>query len=226
MKVTHGNKTVITYAFLDQGSTHSFCDKKLVNAFEVDDNLQSITLHNLGNVAATHLGHTLNLKFFSLDDSYVVDLPKVFSIDDIPVRPNLKPAKCEIKEMPQLCDLAFPKVDGASVTLLIRADVPELFCPAALRKGRQGEPVAIKTPLGWSLLGPSLSLSSTQKCIANFVKHRDKTVEQQIQTIWSADFEKSTTVLEMPFSREDHLMYKLLQDSVKLVNGRFQLPLP
>ena len=57
------------------------------------------------------------------------------------------------------------------------------------------------------------------------MKHHDKTVWQQIQTIWSADFEKGTTVLEMPFSREDHLMYKLLQNSVKLVNGRFQLPL-
>ena len=69
-------------------------------------------------------------------------------------------------------------------------------------------------------------LSSTQNCIVNFVKHHDKIVKQQIQTIWSADFEKGTTVLEMPFSRENHLMYKLLQDSVKLVNGRFQLPLP
>ena len=58
------------------------------------------------------------------------------------------------------------------------------------------------------------------------MKHHDKTVEQQIQTFWSANFEKGTTVLEMPFSREDHLMYKLLQDSAKLVNGRFQLPLP
>ena len=180
-------------------------------------------MHTLGNAAATHLGPTLNLKVFSLDDAYVVDLPKVFSIDDIPVRPNLIPAKCEIKEMPHLCDLAFPKVDGTSVTLLIGADVPELFCPAAFRKG---EPVATKTPLGWSLLGPSLSLSSTQNCIVNFVKHHDKTVEQPIQTIWSADFEIGTTVLEMPFSRKDHLMYKLLQDSVKLVNGRFQLPLP
>ena len=30
----------------------------------------------------------------------------------------------------------------------------------------------------------------------------------------------------MSFSREDHLMRKLLPDSVKLVNGCFQLPLP
>ena len=122
--------------------------------------------------------------------------------------------------------MAFPKVDGASVTLLIGADVPQLFCSAAFRKGRRGGPVAMKTPLGWSLLGPSLSLSSNQNCIVNFVKHHDKTVEQQIQTIWSTDFAIGIIVLDMPFSCEDHLMYKLLQDSVKLVNGRFQLPVP
>ena len=144
LKMMHGDKTVITYAFLDQGSTRFFCDKRLGNAFGVDDNLQSITLHTLGNAAATHLGHTLDFKVFSLDDSYGVDLPKVFSIDDIPVRPNLMPAKCEIREMPHLCDLVFLKFEGASVTLLIGTDVPELFCPAAFRKSRQGEPVAIK----------------------------------------------------------------------------------
>ena len=69
-----------------------------MNAFGVDVDLQSITLHTLDNAAATHLSHKLNLKVFSLDNSYVVDLPKVFSIDDIPVRPNLIPAKCETKE--------------------------------------------------------------------------------------------------------------------------------
>ena len=70
-------------------------------------------------------------------------MPKVFSIDDIPMSPNLIPAKCELKEMPHLCNLAFPKADGALVTLLIKADVPELFCPSAFRKGRRGEPVTI-----------------------------------------------------------------------------------
>ena len=226
VKVMHGNKTVIAYTFLDQGLTHSFCDKRLVNAFVIDDDLQSITLHTLGNAATIHFGHKLNLKVFSLDDSYVVDLPKVFSIDNTPVRPNLIPAKCEIKGMQHLCDLAFTKVDGALVTLLIEADVPELFCPAAFRKDRRGEAVAIKTPLGWYLLGPSLSLSSTQNCTVNLVKHHDITVEQQIQTIWSADFEKGTIVLDVLFSREDHLMYKLLQDSLKMIYGRFQLALP
>ena len=188
----------------------AFSDKRFVNAFGADDNLKCITLHTLGNAAVTHLSHTLLLKIFSLDDSYAIDLLKVFSIDDIPVPPNLIPAKCKLKEMPHLCNLAFPKIDGASVTLLIEADVPQLFCLAAFREGRRSEAVAIKTPLGWSLLGSSLSLSSTQNCKVNFVKHNHKIVEQQIQTIWFANFEKRTTVLDMPFSREDRLMYKLL----------------
>ena len=101
---------------------------------------------------------------------YAVDLPKVFSVNDIPVRSNLISAKCELKEMPHLCNLAFLKIDGASVTPLIEAHVPELFCPAAFRKGRRGEPVAIKSPLERPLLEPSLSLSSTQKLHSQFRK--------------------------------------------------------
>ena len=178
-------------------------------------------MHTLRNAAVTHLSHTLILKIFSLDNSYAIDLLKLFSIDDIPVPPNLILAKCKLKEMPHLRDLALLKIDGASVTLLIEADVAQLFCAVAFRKGRRSEAVAIKTPLGWSLLWSSLSLSSTQNCKGNFVKHKDKPAEQQIQTIWFANFEKRTTVLDMPFSREDRLMCKLLQNFVKMVNSGF-----
>ena len=38
-----------------------------------------------------------------------------------------------------------------------------------------------------------------------------------MQTIWSADFEKGFTVFDMLFSREDHLVCRLLQDSVKML---------
>ena len=43
VKVQHEGKTVLTYAFLDQGSTHSLCDTKLVQALGVTGREESMT---------------------------------------------------------------------------------------------------------------------------------------------------------------------------------------
>ena len=40
----------------------------------------------------------MDLKVLSFDDSYVVNMPEVFSINDIPVRPNLIPSKMQVNE--------------------------------------------------------------------------------------------------------------------------------
>ena len=58
--------------------------------------------------------------------------------------------------MPHLSGITFQRIPDATVTLLIGADVPEVFCPIDVCKGGRGQPIAFKSILGWSLLGPSL----------------------------------------------------------------------
>ena len=136
------------------------------------------------------------------------------------------PAKANLASLPHLNDIVFPTVKGASVTLLIGADVPELFCPFSVRRGDRGEPIAIETPLGWSLLGPSLSSSESSNCVVNFIHHRGYSLQKAYDCIWSNEFADGTLVFWKPFSEEDGLMYRLLPDKVTFVNGHYQLPLP
>ena len=72
-----------------------------------------------------------------------------------------------------------------------------------VRKGDRGLPIAVKTPQGWSLLGPSLSPSVSTTCSVNFVNHKDKGIEQMIETPWSTDFGDRSSVLDQPHSRGD-----------------------
>ena len=153
-------KTVLTYAFLDQGSTHSFCDTKLVQALGATGREENLTLQTLCNPAAKCRGVTLTLSVSSLNDSQSICLPKVFSIENIPVNPNLTPAKGVLSALPHLTGITFPKIPGASVTLLIGADVPEVFCFVDVRKGGRGLPIAVKTPCCVKLVRPSFWLSA------------------------------------------------------------------
>ena len=121
--------------------------------------------------------------------------------------------------MPHLKDLNFPKVAQATVTLLIGADAPELFLIRNNCKGLRGQPIAVETPLGWSLLGPSLSPSSRFNCNVNLcLTTRDKELHKQIERLWTTDFLPENASLGKPSSREDRLTYDLLKSSVKQVS--------
>ena len=155
MKVHCKGKTVYTYTFLDQGSTHSFCDDKLIRALGVSGQEENMTLQTLCNPSATCRGVTLSLDVSSLDGIQSISLTKVFSII---------PAKGAMNIVPQLHDIEFQKIPGATVTLLIGADAPEAFCPIDIRKGNSGQPIAMETPLGWLLLGSLLFSARSSDC--------------------------------------------------------------
>ncbi|MPC34331.1 hypothetical protein E2C01_027716 [Portunus trituberculatus] len=46
------------------------------------------------------------------------------------------------------------RAEHLSVELLIRQDAPLLLTPLEVRCGRNGEPFAIRTKLGWAINGP------------------------------------------------------------------------
>ena len=165
---------VSTYTFLDQGSTHSFCDRKLIKTLKISGSPEVITLQTLNNPNRSCKGIACCLNVSSLDGSHNITIPKVCSISNIPVKPNLIPVKNVLDITPHLQDLEFPTIDHGTVMLLIGADVPELFCPLSVRKGKKGESIAIETLFGWCLLGPSLDPSTTSNCLVNFVQHQEE----------------------------------------------------
>ena len=111
------------------------------------------------------------------------------------------------------------------MTLLIGANTPELFCKRNVCKGARGQPIAVQTLLGWSLLGPSLSLSAFSHCSVNFVTS-DHSLQSQISRLWETDFGNQTSIFDIPTSKEDCIVYDIMNNFVKIVAGHYQLPLP
>ena len=75
-------------------------------------------------------------------------------------------------------DICFDELHNAKVFFLIVADAPKMFCIKSYRKGPVGTLVAIETPIGWSLLGQSLSPSLRTNCKMTFVIKGDCNIEQ------------------------------------------------
>jgi len=128
--------------------------------------------------------------------------------------------------MDHLRNISFKELRGASVSFLISADVPELFCVMNSRKGLLGIPVAIETPLGWSLLGPSLSPFFRTNCNVNFIwKQNNDDLQLLVNQLWDTDFQKGIIILDMPNSSVDRQVFHKMKTSITITSDEhYQLP--
>ena len=152
--IRSGDKEYCTYAFLDQGSSHTFCDDHLIEVLQVDGSQSKISLQTLNGLNKDQPPTVCELVVSDLNKLSSFVLPSVHSVKTIPVKPNAIKGKSveEMPQLPHLRDISFRELRGAKVSLLIGADVREMFCIKSYRKGPCGTPVAIESPLGWSLL--------------------------------------------------------------------------
>ena len=113
--------------------------------------------------------------------------------------------------------------------LLIGLDAHYLFRPLNARFGPAGSPDVIKTPLGWVLFGPSLARSKTKQdtysspCMNVVVLEN---VEMPLDLDLAPHEYAVPCGLPNSCTREDRKGLEIIRQSLKVVDGHFQLPLP
>ena len=224
VRVAHKNKSILTYAFLDQVSTHTFCDENLVKTLNLNGPETSIQIKTINGSSKVYKSILCDLEVSALNNNNSFSLTNVHSIESISLQPNSIPPKRELSQFQPLKDIRFDTIPGASIQMLIGADVSEMFCVGNIRKGPKGTPYAIETPLGWSLLGPSMTLSSQSNFNVNFLSCKDNELLQATERLWKSDFERGTSVLNVPNS-EDRAAYDVMETRLCLDGGHYQLPL-
>ena len=131
---------------MDQESTHTFCDKTLIQSLGITGRSEKIRLQILAGSFKGYDGISCELEVTGLDREVYYITSNVFSLNEMPVRPNLVPTQRKILELPHLKGIKLDTLSTAEVGLLIRVDVPELFCTSEFCKGPRGTPSAIYIP--------------------------------------------------------------------------------
>ena len=208
----------MTYAFLNQGSTHTFCDENLVKTLNLNGPKTSIRIKTINGYSKVYKSILCNLEVSALNNDNSFSLTNVHSIESISLQPNSIPPKRELSQFQHLKDIRFDTIPGTLIQMLIGADVPEMLC-GKYTKGPKGTSYAIKTPLDWSLLGPSMTLSSQANFHVNFLSCKDDELLQATEHLWKSDFERGTSVLNVPNSKEDRAAYDVMESRLCLDRG-------
>ena len=134
-----------------------------------------------------------------------IELNEVIVADEIPVKPNIKPGRGDLQKHDYLRGVDLPRVEGATVTFLIGANFPEALRIEVVRNGSDGCPDAVRTPLGWSLLGPAFkTVAAPDNEMSCFVAHVSATVPQSSMQVMSLKNESDLISTDGEFDDSQH----------------------
>ncbi|XP_061159982.1 uncharacterized protein LOC133170834 [Syngnathus typhle] len=228
VKLSKSNHVVQTYAFLDPGSSATFCTESLRRRLNARGRNHRILLRTMGQEKPTDSIVVSGLEVSSLEGKLFYGLPDVYTQKEIPVSKGHIPKQKDVKKWPHLKDVFLPTID-ADIDLLIGTNVPKLMEPWRVINSNGNGPFATKTLLGWVVSGllhdEHTSLSKQGKTYVYTNRISVEIVRDLLVQQLNHDFPESTYEKE-EMSQEDLRFLNIMNTSVKVQDGHYQLPLP
>ena len=224
VKSTSSNKSVTTYAALDNFSSDCFVSDKLLKTLGVQGTPTEIKLTTMEKKNSSLLTRAVSgLEVSDLDENEKITLPVVYSKTELPINKDDIPARSDVDAFPFLNEVPFEYVD-ADVGLLIGINVPEALRPLEIVNNDSTEPYASRHRLGWALNGPLTG--QKKEAHVHRIKVEDSiTLEDKLQHMWNHDY-KDNSANEKSMSLEDQQWEKKVSASTTLREGHYEVPLP
>ncbi len=180
------------------------------------------------------VGLEINLTVEALDGVDKVDVKRLWTVDKLNASSHSIPSEDDARHWPHLRDIKLPSISEKEFGLIIGTNAPDALWVLEERRGNRGEPYAIRTTLGWTLMGP-MEKSDSQNCHLNVNffrsaevvrKNHDDCLMQQLKTFWAVENFGVVSNCKVSMSVEDKRALAIMEQSVKLEDGHYQVALP
>ncbi|KAL4009002.1 hypothetical protein ACER0C_002854 [Sarotherodon galilaeus] len=228
VKSKRGQRIVETYAFLDQGSSASFCTVGLMDKLNIAGRRTKILLRTMGQEKVVDSFIVPELEVAGLDSDMYCDMPNLFTQHKMPVDLGNIPNQQDLDDWPHLKHVHLPEIK-ANVELLIGMNMPRALEPLEVIRSVGDGPFAIRTVLGWTVNGPlNRECCGRPGCLATVTANRVSAVT--LDTLWKQqfkmDFPESSNDEQMGLSKEDLKFLELASKTVTLRDGHYSIALP
>ena len=172
LKVIGNNGTAVTtYGLIDSGSDVTMIDPSLVEKLGIQGESSQLLLSTVNEREKRQQGLKVDFKISSVDDQDFREIAvcDAWAVKDLTVPLKHFAVRTKRDLWPHLRQVTFPEVERNKVSVLIGTNVQEAFIPLEVKKGEPNEPFAIRSCLGWSILGGSTKCSKKDQFNLNHV---------------------------------------------------------
>lgn len=228
VKLSRGSRTVQTYAFLDPGSSATFCTEALMTQLNAKGKRMEILLRTMGQEKPVFSYKITGLEVAGLNSNTFLDLPDVYTQQSIPVTNDNIPAENDIRKWPYLKDVELTQIN-AGIGLLIGVNTPKALEPWRIINSEGNGPYAVQTLLGWVVNGPlsngTVMDEHGRPCMgANRISIAS--LEEMLVKQYNQDFAERHYEEKSEVSMEDKQFLNIVSTSATLEDGHYHLKLP
>lgn len=179
-------KTSEIPALLDTGSNRTFCSEEVFQDLGINTSREQLRISTLGakdSLTPTRAG---SLLVSGLDGKQApLHMERVYSMP----RPHIGPLEIattkDVEHLPHLKDIPLHAKSPVEVKLLVGVDNHRALIPQAVAVGKEGEPYAVRSRLGWTLLGP-VPTAHYHGCF-NIVGEETDELSRRVDRFWAVD---------------------------------------
>ena len=223
----HGPHGVVdTYAALDAGSDSTLIRRDLADHLRLGGETHQISLNTVGSDAKIQNVSRVSFSLSSKVHPQPISVQGAWVIDRLNV-PSVKVSKERVTEQwNHLLNIDLPELDGSDVKVLVGSDMAHLLIHLDVRQGRWDEPIAVKTPLGWTLFG-NVDNERCDTINANFlVTDQQAQLQNQIERFWEIDsYATKQAPSDSGVSAEDRRALSILESSTVKEEGHYKTAL-
>ena len=214
------------YGLLDSGSNTSFIERDLAGRLGLSGQHMDVSLTTLHG-ASTVSGERVSFRVGAPGAS-----APVFDVDHAVILPNLsvgraKPMSSDrLQQWMHLKHLDIQQLADRQVRVIIGTNVPHAFVTVDCVYGGCDEPIGIKTPLGWTVVGPLKDGAGRDNPV--FATNCDKAVDADLDNSVRQMFEIERFCLggsKETFSVQDKNALQDMERMTCLVDGHYQVPM-
>nr|XP_017209156.1 uncharacterized protein LOC101887079 [Danio rerio] len=223
----------LVYALLDTQSDSVFIECAVCKSLKVDSCSVTLKLTTLvGKDSLMSSERISGLRVRGFNSSLIIDLPPAYTKECIPVDRAHIPTMETASHWKHLATLAdkIPPLQNCEVGLLIGYNCSRALAPREVILGTENEPYAVRTDLGWSIIGPSLThfepQSSAAMCHRVSIKEIPAVTPTDVIKVLESDF-KDTEGHTKVTSQEDIMFLRKLEENIRLnKDSHLEMPLP
>lgn len=131
LRAAKADKTILTYAFLDPGSTATFCTENVMRQLNISGKKTKVLLQTMGQRKPVNSYEISGLQVGDVSGNNFIELEKTYTQTKIPVTKANIFTQTDINKWPYLGEIQIKEID-ANVELLIGVDVPRQWNPGRL----------------------------------------------------------------------------------------------
>ncbi|XP_055610704.1 uncharacterized protein LOC129757483 [Uranotaenia lowii] len=223
VRLSNGNHSVNVIAFLDEGASCSLVEREVADQIQLGGEPQPLIVKwTAGMTRMERDSKRVHLSISAIDSSEQFVLKNVHTVEKLKL-PEQKLLFADVARKYQHLE-GLPVCDYRCETprILIGLKHLHVYAPLESRIGAPGEPIAVRTHLGWTVYGPQNSADTSEM----FSGHHDMSpADRELHELLRSQYmleEAGIAVSILPESSEDRRARDLLEKTTVRIGQRFE----